>query len=358
MASPIKLYVNDTLRVPGLDYDMILFPFWGVPLFGLSQPYAQATYKYGYSPKDFELVSNIFQADFYLLPHDFWHLKFRYPEVLEKMLGEAREARKPVLIEAAGDVHGVIDVPNSVVLRIDQYRFAIPKNEIKVPVVCEDLLESYGGGKVVPRKKEKIPSVGFTGWGKLTLKQKTRTIIKELPHRFLSLFNADYRAYRKGVLWRERAVPIFKNSRRVTSNFIIRPSYSGNVKTAAGDPKKNRQEFVDNILGSDYTLIIRGDANEATRFYETLSLGRIPVLIDTAVVLPLEHLINYRQCAVIIDHRDLKHAPDILADFHAKLSPEAFIAMQEKARYIFEHCLRFDAFSGHLAALLRERLKS
>lgn len=353
---PIKLYVNKGRVVSGLDYGMLLFPFWGLPDFSKTQPYARATYKYGYSPGDFQLVEHIAEADFYLLPHDFWHLKYRHPEILMQMIAEAHEANKPLLIEAAGDVHGNIDVPNSVVLRIDQYRFAVPKNEIKIPVVCEDLLESHREGKFVPRQKSEVPSVGFTGWGKLSLKQKARTFTKEIPHRFWSLFNSNYAVYKKGVFWRERAVAIFSRSKRIKTNFIIRTSYSGNVKTAVGDPKKNREEFVNNIVDSDYTLIIRGDANEATRFYETLSLGRIPVLIDTAVVLPMEHLVNYSECTVIIDHRDLKRAPEILADFHAKLTPEAFIAMQEKARYIFEHYLRFDAFSGHLATLLKERL--
>jgi hypothetical protein len=354
---PVRLYVNIARRIPGLDYAEILFPFWGMPTFSSTMPYAQATYRYSYRREDFALVEDITQADFYLLPHDYWHLKHRYPDALAQMLDEAREANKPILIEAAGDVHGVVDVPHSVVLRIDQYRFALPQNEIKIPVICEDLLETHRAGKFQARAKGDVPIVGFVGWGRLSLKQRVRTFIKEIPHRLVNLFNSNYAVYVKGVFWRERAVKIFTASPRIKTNFIIRTSYSGNVKTAVGDMQKNRVEFVENILYSDYTLIVRGDANEATRFYETLSLGRIPVLIDTAVVLPLEHLINYREFCVIIDHRELSRAPDILADFHATLTPESFVAMQEKARYIFEHYLRFDAFSKHLAEMLKERLK-
>ena len=149
----------------------------------------------------------------------------------------------------------------------------------------------------------------------------------------------------------------FDASPRVKTNFIKRLSYSGHVKTVAGDMKKNREEFVDNLINSDYGLVIRGDPNSSQRFYEVMAVGRIPLLIDTECVLPLEHLIDYREFCVIIDYKDLKRAPDILADFHAKLSPEKFRDMQFKAREAYEKYLRIDSFSKFLPGLLRESLK-
>ena len=99
---------------------------------------------------------------------------------------------------------------------------------------------------------------------------------------------------------------------------------------------------------------MRGDANAATRFYETLSLGRIPVFIDTACVLPLEDIIDYKDFCVFIDYTDINKAPSILADFHKNITPDKFIAMQKQARYIFRHYLRYDVFSEHLARILKK----
>lgn len=352
---PLKLYANKKFTDTGLQHIPLLFPFWGEILKNKA-PYDRKTQQYGFDASCFKFVSSIKDAEYVLMPYDYWHLRRKRPDLLDKIINEAQKYRKPLLIDASGDVFGKIDVPNSRILRINQYRFDLSQNEITVPVPCEDLLESFCDSKLVLRKKTDIPRVGFVGWGKLSFRQRMRTLIKEFPQRFLSIFIRRYVVYRKGVFWREQAIKIFEKSKFVHSNFIIRSSYSGHTNTLAGDPEKNRREFVENILGSDYTLIVRGDANAATRFYETLALGRIPVVIDTECMFPLENKINYKEFCVFIDYTDIARAPEILAEFHKNISPEQFVAMQEKARYIFKNYLRYDAFSGHLVEMLRNHL--
>lgn len=353
----LKLYVNKDFLTKDLLVIPLLFPFFGA-MFRGNSPYSTKTHEYGFDTKYFELVSSVHNAEYVLIPYDYWQIQKRHPELLEQMIKEAQDAGKPILIDASGDAAGKIGVPNSRILRINQYRYDLPGNEITVPVPCEDLLESYGNGQIVLREKGEIPIIGFVGWGRLSFKQRTRTLVKELPWRFLSLLIRRYAVYRKGVFWREKAIRIFECSSKVKTNFIIRASYSGNIRTLAGDPIKNREEFVRNIVESDYTLVVRGDANAATRFYETLALGRIPVVIDTECMFPLEDKINYREFCVFINYTDLKNAPEILADFHKKLPSEEFIAMQQKARYIFKEYLRSDAFSRHLAGVLKEHSRN
>jgi len=353
---PLKLYVNKALVVPWMSLTAILYPFWGMGAHKENILYLNAALKHGYDKKYFELVDTPQEAEYVLMPHEYWRLKRWQPGIFKQVVEEAQKYNKPLLIDASGDEHGVVEVPNARVLRITPYRFDMPAYEIKVPVPCEDLLEQYCGGTLTLRKKGAVPSVGFVGWGKLSPKQRIRSLVKEMPLRLRMLVDRRQTAKIKGVFWREKANAIFRASQRIKSDFIIRSSYSGNTATIEGQQEKNRREFVENILNTDYTLVVRGDANEATRFYEVLSLGRIPVLIDTAVVLPLEHLINYREFCVIIDWRDLKRAPDILADFHAALTNEQFNEMQRKARDAFERYLRYDAFSKHLAAQLRTAL--
>lgn len=348
----IKLYVNKDLLTEDLLVIPLLFPFFGT-MFRGNAPYATKTYEYGFDPAYFEIVSSIKDAEHVLIPYDYWQVQRRHPELLEQMIKEAQQARKPLLIDASGDVAGKIEVPDSRVLRINQYRYDLPQNEITVPVPCEDLLESYYGGQIILREKGDVPIIGFVGWGRFTFKQRMRTLAKEFPKRLLSLFKRRYAVYRKGVFWREKAIRIFERSNKVKTNFIIRTSYSGNIRTLAGDPAKNREEFVRNIIESDYTLVVRGDANAATRFYETLALGRIPVVIDTECMFPLEDRIDYREFCVLINYTDIKSAPEILAEFHRNLSLERFVAMQERARYVFKNYLRYDAFSRHLAATLK-----
>lgn len=339
--------------MPELSYTIFLFPFFG-SMFNKNIPYSDKIWKYGLDKQYFELVPSILEADYILMPHEYWKLKKDHSNIISIIESESRKYNKPILVDASGDVSGKVKIFNAKILRINQYSFNLPKNEITVPVVCEDLLESYCNGKITYLGKKEIPTVGFVGWGKLTPKQRLRAFVKELPILIIAIFNKKYKTYRKGVFWRELAIKIFNKSRQIQTNFIIRSSYSGHVSTLTGDPEKNRREFVKNILNSDYTLIVRGDANAATRFYETLSLGRIPVFIDTACVLPLEDIIDYKDFCVFIDYTDINKAPSILADFHKNITSDKFIAMQKQARYIFRHYLRYDAFSEYLAKILKK----
>ncbi len=352
----IKLYVNERLVCSALRYIFLLFPFWGMKS-NNDYLYNTKSYKYVYDRDYYELVSQVEYADFILIPHDFWHLKKHYPYVLKEMINEAKSYNKLLLIDASGDISGKINVPGSVVIRINQYRSSLPSNEITVPVPCEDLLETYYADELIIRRKSKKPIIGFVGWASVPSgTQMIRTIMKDLPYRLISILNKKYNAYRKGIFIRKKAVRVFRKSNDVIARFIIRRSYFGCMNSGASDTNENRKEFVNNIINSDYSLIVRGDANASTRLYETLSLGRIPVIIDTECVLPLENLIDYRNFCVFIDHKDMDRAASLLVDFHDSISESRFTDMQREARSAYLQYLRYDAFSKHLAVILRERI--
>jgi hypothetical protein len=120
------------------------------------------------------------------------------------------------------------------------------------------------------------------------------------------------------------------------------PNFYGGLRVAQGDPvflRQARQRFAGNILGNDYTLCVRGAGNFSTRFYETLSAGRIPLMIDTRCVLPFADRIDWQRHCVIVAERDIDRAGEILAEFHAGLSPEAFRRLQVENRRLWEEWL-------------------
>lgn len=49
-----------------------------------------------------------------------------------------------------------------------------------------------------------------------------------------------------------------------------------------------RREYYRHMMNSSFTLCMRGGGNFSYRFYEALSFGRIPILIDTDMELPFE----------------------------------------------------------------------
>lgn len=355
---PVKLYAPDRYREPKLfTHVELLFPFWGITA-KESMPYVRAAaYQYQYSKDDFALVDSIADADYVLVPYSYDRLKATNPDRLKGIIADAQKAGKMLLIDGAGDIERPIRIPNSVILRISQYAYSKQPNEITVSGVAEDLLESYADRQLRVREKSKKPVVGFTGWATLSPKARLKLWMKELPIWLTAVVDRKRGAEQKGLLFRIRTLRALSKNLRVEPNFTARATYSGHLKTITGGVEDNRKQFVENLLHSDYALCVKGDANYSVRFYEALSLGRIPLLLDTACVLPLEDIINYHEFCVFVDWRDADRIGDILADFHAKLSPEQFVGMQKKAREAYQKYLRMDAFSVQLARQLRGFIK-
>lgn len=353
----IKLYAPDRYRELKLfTHTDLLFPFWGVTAKETS-PYARAAaLQHQYSKDDFTLVERIEDADYVLLPYQYDRFMAANPEKVRMIIGEAENAKKPIIIDGSGDIEYPISVPNSVILRISQYAYARQPNEITLSYPAEDLLEVHAGGVLSLRKKAERPSVGFTGWASVPFKTRLKLWVKELPISLAEIADRERGAEHKGILFRKKALAILAKDPRIEPHFTARATYSGHVKTMQGSPEEIRRQFVENLLGSDYALCVKGDGNVSVRFYEVLSLGRIPLFLDTACVLPLEDVINYRDFCVFVDWKDISRIGDVLADFHAALSQERFEEMQRKAREAFTNYLRPDAFSKHLARQLRDRL--
>ena len=91
-----------------------------------------------------------------------------------------------------------------------------------------------------------------------------------------------------------QAIKALRECRDISVNFIIRNSYSSHANTIELLAEEARGQYIDNILKSDLSLAVRGDANISCRFYEILSLGRVPLFVDTDCVLPMENVVDYK----------------------------------------------------------------
>jgi len=343
MESKLTLYVNSAWRREGL-HSPLLYPFWGNTNPEESLFAKEMFDTYSFDTSLYTITDDIAKADMVLPPYRHVWLLRHDRALLDECIRIARTAGLPLLIDGVGDVEFPLDIENAYVLRIGGYRFIPEKGRIQIPPASDDLLERCCGGTLQIRKKGVgKPVVGFAGWAKLTPLQTLRTVIKELRIRVLGIFDSRYCAVRKGVLWRAKSIGILKRSPLVSLNLKIRNSFSGTAKTAEKDMRDLRQDFVDTVLNSDYALDVRGDANDSTRLFEILSLGRIPVVVDTERNFPFSDKVDYRDFCVIIDFHDIKKLPEKIAEFHKNISPEKYEAMQRKARKAFVKYFRIDA---------------
>lgn len=352
----LRLYINQKFFDAEKKYSPLLFPFFGSYIRS-AVTYAGAFTKIIFDKQYYTLVDSPEQCDCVMLPYNIWSLKRKEPQLLHEMLSDAHNTGKPVLIDAFGDTMDILDIPNSIVLRFAQYKRRLKQNDIIIPAYIEDLLQEYRSGSHSLRSKGDRAMVGFVGWGNMSFKEYPRTYLKEMPIWLWSKIRPTDGVFRKGVFWRAEALCRLQNSQDIETEFIIRGSYSGNTKTAQGDPAVLREQFISNIENTDYTLCQKGDSNQSTRFYEVLSMGRIPLVIDTECVFPLEDKINYKDFSIFIDHTDIKKAGEIVAQKHAAISGEEFLSMQQKAREVFENYLRIDVFTKYLVEEIQKRVK-
>lgn len=116
-----------------------------------------------------------------------------------------------------------------------------------------------------------------------------------------------------------------------------------------------REQFVRNLVESDYALCVRGAGNFSYRLYEALSCGRIPVFIDTDCVLPFEDAIDWRRLCVWVESTDIDTLDRKIVEFHDALDEAAFQQRQLECRRTWEEWRSPSGFHRHLLEGIRER---
>lgn len=106
---------------------------------------------------------------------------------------------------------------------------------------------------------------------------------------------------------------------------------------------KSKREFIKNMSDNKYIFCMRGNGNFSYRFYETLCFGRVPILIDTNTILPLENIIDWDKHIIFIKPKDIDNLSKIIENKNFELrqnrnlwdeyfSPHGFI--KNISRYI------------------------
>lgn len=120
--------------------------------------------------------------------------------------------------------------------------------------------------KISYRKKQLLPVIGFCG----------------------ALTHAS----------RYYAIEALKANTNIVSNIRLRDSFWG------GDihNRSLRSDFIQNMIESDFILCCRGAGNFSYRLYECLSMGKIPIIINTDIVLPCNDVIEWQNVGVWIKY--------------------------------------------------------
>lgn len=100
-------------------------------------------------------------------------------------------------------------------------------------------------------------------------------------------------------------------------------------KQRFGGSELEMSEFTSHMERNTYIVCPRGTENYSYRIYETLSRGRIPIIIDTDIVLPKE--INWDYLSVRVPYGSLNEIYEFILRDYMLRSEAEFIARQKEA---------------------------
>lgn len=277
-----------------------------------------------------------------VLPNNFTFINAEVEQYIARYANEAEKLGIPLFIFSCGDFTDTLAFDSrAYVFRVSLYGSTKGVRDISIPTLTEDL----GAEGITFRNKSDVPVVSFCGQaGYQTRVQWVKYYIKVFVRLAAATIKPSLRARLIGVYWRRKVLVACRNSTLVRTLFIMRNSFSGARRTIELDPKVARSEFIQSIKDADFVLAPKGDGNYSNRFLEALSLGRIPVLLDTDMVLTLEETIDYSKVIVRVPMGRVDDTPRYVREFYDALTEKEWQERQKLARETFEKYLRQDSF--------------
>lgn len=352
----IKLFARryrPELHVP------FLAPWWGIANEDAASLHSGQFARWAAArPPHYTLVEQPAEADVFVLSIP-WKLTRSDPAARafaeEEIQTAGRHGRK-ILIFFDSDHDDPIPWPeHAIVFRFSIYSDSRRKNEFSIPTFSQDFLAKNFGGVLQLRPKAAVPSVGFCGYAPPVGCRLSKNTAREIGR---------YVAYRAGLFKNRRqliahaprvqAIWALRRTSGVEARFIVRDQFAFNrwgVLQPGGTPEtaaRQRAEFIENLNTTDYALCARGLANCSIRFYEAISLGRIPLFVNTQCVLPYDWIVDWKKACCWIEEKDLIRIGARLREEHAQLTAEEFAAKQQLARALFEKWISPEGFFGEL----------
>ena len=326
-----------------LKYVPILAPFWG--------EISEEGFKKGrfasflQDSDSFLEMSSLEEANIAIFPA-YWHLissdETAY-NLLIQLAEKAKQANKLVAVFSQGDWNSSFEQDNILVFYTSSFQSSRKKNEFAMPEWTSDFVKTHLKDRIVLRNKQKKPKIGFCGYAPpLGVPLGIKKIKAWLRYGGDRLGITEKYYYKTGHTNRVRALSNLLKSSLVETNFIFRQRFAFANKESLQSTidfqeleKIQRLEFCQNIIDSDYILCCSGYENYSIRFYEALSMGRIPIFLNTDCVLPYDFAIDWKKYCVWVDEDEIDLIAEKVADFHNSLSASEFKELQHECRRLW-----------------------
>lgn len=284
----------------------------------------------------FEIVDDPHQCNVIILPISLNRLyTLKNGTLLTNFVKLGKAVNKPLWLYSAGDCGISYNASIAYNFRLSGRHSRMTDYNIIMPVFISD---PYIFLNTEPKYIDKYnrPQIGFVGQAHNSIIQKVIFLITWSIKLILVKFKAlDRPDFFNPPFERWRILNRIKTSNEIDSNFIFNKDYRGGV-TNEKERFLSQLVFYQNIEANAYTICIRGAGNFSVRFYETLAMGRIPVVVDSDARLPLADKINWKNHIVNVKPDSV--VTDLIL-FHKSISKSEFIQMQKANRLLWRNYL-------------------
>lgn len=299
----------------------------------------------------YELVSTLEACDVAIVPVNL--RRFGSRTELNQFISEAQKRRKIVWLYSGGDFGLTLDSAVHV-FRNGGFHSKLPRTTFILPSFINDPFQNKDQG-VVAIPKTALPQIGFVGHAANSITKQLKELIGYCKNNLdiiLKREQADFQNFYPSSTKRYHFLKQLSKSEKVATNFILRKNYGAGAKTAQ-QKAIARQEFFDNIAANPYTFCMRGAGNFSVRFYETLAMGRIPVVVNTDIRLPLDDQIDWSKHCVMVSEESMIQE---LVAFHKAISPEGFVQMQIDNRNLWLNFLEREAYFSSIYVIFKNKI--
>lgn len=311
----------------------------------------------------FLLVEDIKNAQLVVVPADYKHYKNQNAiDLLKSIIDQCIRLGKWVLLFYKSDQDDNVrfNYERLLIFRTSFYKSTRRVNEFAMPVWSGDVLHEASRLGIKPTG-EIDQVISFCGQGVAVssisyfLGWIYYSSIKTLSQR---LFSSNRFLSRYYSFLRQDILSSLERSSLKTA-FVVRDRYFGGAWRGWGKfdlaaYKQARLEYLENMVSSQFVVCIRGGGNYSLRFYEALSLGKIPILIDTDCVLPFDDQIDWDQHCIVVPVSKLGDLQCYISDWLKRSAP--YEQVGQNNRELWENWLSPESFFSKTRDLLSSYL--
>ena len=290
----------------------------------------------------YNLVSTLLEADIAIVPVDIsYYFQTKQKDQLFNFIDGANLLYKKVWVYSAGDF-GITLNKNVYTFRLGGFESKFDEKTFIMPSFINDPYAAFDKD-FVPLIKSEFPRIGFVGHASGSYLKKAKELFNFGNHNIKRLFKkafSDYQSFYPSSCIRFNFLTVLRKNNCIQTDFILRNHYRAGASNE-NEKKETTKVFFDTIFNNPYTFCMRGGGNFSVRFYETLAMGRIPLVVDTDFRLPLHNSVLWKNHCIIVSENNIEKG---LIDFHKNITENQFLQLQINNRNLWLNYLQREAY--------------